>query len=70
MKSAPGWFHCKNTATKVQSKVFDGRARNPAHARGEFAAYEELTALVSHFHPTVALFARNILDSKLVHFVA
>lgn len=63
-KTGPGWFHCKNIATKAQSRSFDRNARNPAHAGGEFAAYEELVALTSHFHPTVALFARNILESK------
>lgn len=63
-KLKPGWFHCKNSETKVENRVFDGRARNPAHAGGEFSAYEELTVLATHFHPTVALFAKNILDSK------
>lgn len=67
-KPKAGWFHCKNSETKVESHAFDGRARNPAHAGGEYAAYEELTALATHFHPTVALFAKNILASKYTKF--
>ncbi|XP_046675604.1 CCAAT/enhancer-binding protein zeta-like isoform X2 [Homalodisca vitripennis] len=67
-KLKPGWFHCQNAASKVELKVYDSRARNPAHARGEHAAYEELTVLSTHFHPTVALFARNILDKQHIKY--
>lgn len=40
--------------------------RAPAFAGGEFALRTELTMFLRHFHPTVQVFARNLIDSKLI----
>lgn len=56
-----GWHHCKVKEVKPFKYDYNPLARNPLHAGGEFAAYIELFDLVNHFHPTVSLFASQIL---------
>ncbi|CAH0390121.1 unnamed protein product [Bemisia tabaci] len=58
------WNHCLNT---VEQKVhfhakYDPLQRNPAYAGGERAVFRELFMLTKHFHPTVALYAKNIVE--------
>lgn len=38
--------------------------RIPAYAGAEYALRSELTMLLRHFHPTVKVFAQNLIDSK------
>lgn len=40
--------------------------RNPLYANGELCSYSELCLLSHHFHPTVALFASQILNNQLI----
>lgn len=40
--------------------------RAPAYAGAEYALRTELLALIRHFHPTVQVFAKSVLDSKCI----
>ncbi|XP_039281140.1 LOW QUALITY PROTEIN: CCAAT/enhancer-binding protein zeta [Nilaparvata lugens] len=66
-KPCMGWFHAALT-TRRNTVTFDPSIRNPAFAKGESAVYTELTLLLNHFHPTVALFAKNILDNETIKY--
>lgn len=59
-----GWYHCKVKETKPFKSEFNPLARNPLYAGGEHASYIELLDLTNHFHPTVSLFATQILNGK------
>ncbi|KAF9973347.1 hypothetical protein BGZ73_003424 [Actinomortierella ambigua] len=51
-----------NKADKKDDK-YDGRKREPLYANADQSCLWELTPFVSHFHPTVALYAAHILSS-------
>lgn len=42
--------------------------RNPAFAGAEYALKTELLQLAKHFHPTVQVFAQNLIASKPINF--
>lgn len=63
--TGPGWYHCKIKGEKPNKTVFDPMARNPLYAGGDHTAYVELLDLINHFHPTVSLFATNILKGSI-----
>lgn len=52
------------TETKEKPKGYDPYHRAPEFAGGEYAIRTELTALLHHYHPTVRVFAQNIMDSE------
>ncbi|KAF9163404.1 hypothetical protein DFQ26_002533 [Actinomortierella ambigua] len=55
----------KKEDKKVAKKdgQYDGRKREPLYANADQTCLWELTPFVSHFHPTVALYAAHILSS-------
>lgn len=53
---------------KPPVKRFDPLSRNPLYAGGEFCVYTELVDLSRHFHPTVALYASNLLQGEPIFF--
>lgn len=62
-KPNASWYH---TVFQKRKHGFDPLVRNPAFAQGESAVYTELTLLKRHFHPTVALFASQIIDGNFL----
>lgn len=60
------WFHSANTinGVKQHSSItqYNPLSRNPLYAGGSFCAYTELNLLKDHFHPSVSLFAANLLN--------
>nr|CAD7404866.1 unnamed protein product [Timema poppensis] len=68
------WFHSHNlshsekTKNGQRSKLYTPYQRNPVFAGAEYCTYTELLTLTQHFHPTVALFAYNILQNELIHY--
>lgn len=62
-KPVSSWFHCevKKEDSRKPLTEFNPMARNPLYAGGNHCAYIELTSLSNHFHPTVSLFANQIL---------
>lgn len=66
--SGPSWFHCDNVKDIKPKTKYTPLVRNPLYGGGQFCAYTELYFLKSHFHPTVALYAQNILDGQLIKY--
>nr|CAD7430129.1 unnamed protein product [Timema monikensis] len=68
------WFHSHNlshsekTKNGQRSPLYTPYQRNPVFAGAEYCTYTELLTLTQHFHPTVALFAYNILQNELIHY--
>lgn len=63
------WFH-RESETKHfhNTSKYEPLKRNPLYAGGDFCAYDELLLLKNHFHPSVKLFAEQILNGKLFKF--
>lgn len=62
------WLHKKEVKKKFNSEGFNPMNRNPLYANGELCTYSELRLLSQHFHPTVALFASQILSNELITY--
>ncbi|KAK5639787.1 hypothetical protein RI129_010598 [Pyrocoelia pectoralis] len=65
-KPTTSWLHKKKTTARLVG--YNGLHRNPLHAGGEYCGYTELNVLKNHFHPTVALFATNLLNEQLINY--
>lgn len=65
----PSWDHCANASKTEKRPIYDPLSRNPLYAGGDFCAYTELINLRNHFHPTVALYANNILEGIFVNML-
>lgn len=48
--------------TEFKATSYDPFERNPLRAGANLSFYSELAALVKHFHPSVSLFAHNIIQ--------
>lgn len=71
LNSHSSWHHAKNVSVKkekVPTTKYNPLARNPLYGGGEFCAYTELYSLKSHFHPTVALYATNIINDHTIKY--
>ncbi|KAF5285539.1 hypothetical protein FQA39_LY16604 [Lamprigera yunnana] len=65
-KTTASWsFRQKQFPTLSQ---YNGLVRNPLYAGGEYCAYTELNILKTHYHPTVSLFATNILNEQFIMY--
>jgi len=51
-------------AALVARPMYDGRKRDPLHASADRSCLWELLPFLSHFHPTVALFAECLLEKR------
>ncbi|RLN14650.1 hypothetical protein BBJ28_00024625, partial [Nothophytophthora sp. Chile5] len=54
----------KKAATGQEAGGYDGTKRNPLFAGAETACAWELHMLVHHYHPSVQMFARQLLEDK------
>lgn len=52
---------------KGELSAYDPYNRAPEFAGGQFAIRTELVALQNHYHPTVRVFAQNIIQSMFIH---
>lgn len=52
---------------KGKLSAYDPYNRAPEFAGGQFAIRTELVALQNHYHPTVRVFAQNIIQSMFIH---
>lgn len=69
LNNSAGWYHCKNTGKTYKNKTkYNPLVRNPLYGGGEFCTYIELLNLKNHFHPTVSLFATNIINGESVAY--
>jgi ribosome biogenesis protein MAK21 len=53
-----------NNTSATRKETYDPRARNPEHAHAERTCLWDLLPFITHFHPSVSLFADSILDSR------
>ncbi|ODM93370.1 CCAAT/enhancer-binding protein zeta [Orchesella cincta] len=62
----------ENASVKVEYKNqlsdYDPTARNPIYCGAEFSLSYEIVTLVDHFHPSVALFARKLLQKGHIEY--
>lgn len=65
------WFHCKVKTEDTHKPIneFNPMARNPLYAGAKYCAYIELTSLSNHFHPTVSLFANQIMKGIFFYYM-
>ncbi|CAH0547490.1 unnamed protein product [Brassicogethes aeneus] len=63
------WHHANiKLKNRKTSECYNPYARNPLYAGGKYSAYTELLQLQNHFHPTVALYASNILRGDIIRY--
>ncbi|XP_011496067.1 PREDICTED: CCAAT/enhancer-binding protein zeta [Ceratosolen solmsi marchali] len=53
---------------EIKTKVYDPFIRNPLHCGAHLSFYCELKGLAKHFHPSVSLFAKMILEGKHIRY--
>eukprot|EP00105_Crassostrea_gigas_P005739 XP_011419440.1 PREDICTED: CCAAT/enhancer-binding protein zeta [Crassostrea gigas] len=68
-KSKSSWVH-KNLKNSGFTKTsdYDPQHRNPLYCRADAECIWELQKLSQHFHPTVSLFASNLLKGEAVRY--
>ena len=72
-ETSSSWVHTKNLKTQNpslnrNSGDYDPCHRNPAFCGAEKATLWELESLSAHCHPSVALFAQNLLDGVRIKY--
>ncbi|MCP9264564.1 hypothetical protein DINM_022676 [Dirofilaria immitis] len=67
-KQAFGWMHKNNIVVRNNALVYDPMVRNPLFARADKSIAAELTLLSMHYHPSVAVFASNLLKGISVRY--
>ncbi|XP_044748436.1 CCAAT/enhancer-binding protein zeta [Coccinella septempunctata] len=68
-KKSRGWYHLNmNVKKEKNTSEYNPLVRNPLFAGAEHAAFVELHYLRQHFHPTVSLYAMNILNGQLIKY--
>ncbi|XP_034369918.1 CCAAT/enhancer-binding protein zeta [Arvicanthis niloticus] len=65
---AASWVHFDNLKGGKQIKTYDPFSRNPLFCGAENTSLWELRKLSEHFHPSVALFAKTILEGNFIQY--
>lgn len=65
---AASWVHFDNLKGGKQLKTYDPFSRNPLFCGAEHTNLWELRKLSEHFHPSVALFAKTILEGNHIQY--
>ncbi|OQR96917.1 hypothetical protein THRCLA_07112, partial [Thraustotheca clavata] len=55
------------TAVATESVVYDPKKRNPLYAGAEASCLWELQPFLMHYHPSVAQFAKQLIEGKIVY---
>ncbi|VDM99151.1 unnamed protein product [Thelazia callipaeda] len=63
-----GWVHKNNIVVRNNALTYDPLARNPLFAKANKSVAAELTLLSMHYHPSVAVFASNLLKGVKVRY--
>ncbi|XP_053158809.1 CCAAT/enhancer-binding protein zeta isoform X2 [Hemicordylus capensis] len=68
--SGPGasWVHHQNLAGSKNVGSYDPFHRNPSYCGADRTSFWELKKLSEHFHPSVALFAKTILEGNYIEY--
>ncbi|KAM4867789.1 CCAAT/enhancer-binding protein zeta isoform 2-T3 [Thomomys bottae] len=62
------WVHFDNLKGGKQLSTYDPFSRNPLFCGAENTSLWELKKLAEHFHPSVALFAKTILEGNHIQY--
>ncbi|KAJ4490490.1 CBF/Mak21 family-domain-containing protein [Lentinula aciculospora] len=62
--SIPGLRSMVTEAAKLEGEPYDSRKRDPQYAHASSSPLLELTPLLHHYHPTISLHARQLLNSQ------
>ncbi|MGH0126400.1 UNVERIFIED_CONTAM: hypothetical protein FKN15_030264 [Acipenser sinensis] len=68
LKPAASWVHHKNLKNGKNVGVYDPMHRNPLYCGADSTSLWELKKLSEHFHPSVALFARTVLQGDFIQY--
>jgi len=63
-----GWTFKAATGSHELKTSYDPCGRNPLYSGAEKSALWELECLQQHFHPSAALFAKNLLDNEPIKY--
>ncbi|XP_035177910.1 CCAAT/enhancer-binding protein zeta [Oxyura jamaicensis] len=66
--SAPSWVHHVNMRGRKNGVSYDPLHRSPLYCGAESTSLWELKKLSEHFHPSVALFAKTILEGNHIQY--
>ncbi|XP_070590202.1 CCAAT/enhancer-binding protein zeta [Erythrolamprus reginae] len=66
--SAASWIHHQNLAGGKGTGCYDPLSRNPSYCEADRTSFWELKKLSEHFHPSVALFAKRILEGNYIEY--
>uniref|UniRef100_A0A1A7WGZ9 CCAAT/enhancer-binding protein zeta n=1 Tax=Iconisemion striatum TaxID=60296 RepID=A0A1A7WGZ9_9TELE len=68
IKPTASWVHHQNLEGRRSSQNYDPLHRNPRFCGADHSSLWELHRLSLHFHPSVALFARTILQAEPIQY--
>ncbi|XP_039182960.1 CCAAT/enhancer-binding protein zeta isoform X1 [Crotalus tigris] len=66
--SEASWVHHQNLAGGKGTGSYDPLSRNPSYCEADRTSFWELKKLSEHFHPSVALFAKRILEGNYIEY--
>ncbi|XP_042562955.1 CCAAT/enhancer-binding protein zeta [Clupea harengus] len=67
-KPAASWVHHRNLEGGKNKEMYDPLHRNPLYCGADRTTLWELEKLSSHYHPSVALFAKTILQGQFIQY--
>ncbi|KAL7888530.1 hypothetical protein AOLI_G00035040 [Acnodon oligacanthus] len=67
-KPTASWVHHKNLEGGKSRESYDPTHRNPLYCGANYTTLWELQKLCLHFHPSVALFARTIMQGEFIQY--
>ncbi|NP_001026231.2 CCAAT/enhancer-binding protein zeta isoform 2 [Gallus gallus] len=68
LSSAASWVHHENMGGRKNGVSYDPLHRSPLYCGAESTSLWELKKLSEHFHPSVALFAKTILEGNHIQY--
>ncbi|XP_066532775.1 CCAAT/enhancer-binding protein zeta [Hoplias malabaricus] len=67
-KPTASWVHHQNLEGGKKKQLYDPTHRNPLYCGANYTTLWELQKLALHFHPSVALFARTIMQGEFIQY--
>ncbi|CAD5120512.1 DgyrCDS9078 [Dimorphilus gyrociliatus] len=62
------WIHKKNLGTTQETSTYQPNVRNPLYCNADHECVWELQKLEAHYHPSVSLFAKNLLNNEKIKY--
>ncbi|KAM9354642.1 CCAAT/enhancer-binding protein zeta [Pholidichthys leucotaenia] len=67
-KPVASWVHHNNLEGSKSAQIYDPLHRNPLFCGADHTTLWELQKLAAHFHPSVSLFAKTILQGDYIQY--